>query len=150
MQLRHFFLRETEEFKFVGFLPKSETQIAELYSENKFTNMVFYDSPNRILKTLKILQTKNPAIRIAIGRELSKLFEEIIIDDIEKVIKHFSNTEIKGEFVCMTFAQEKQDLSELKDKILKLKEQGFKAKEITEIVSTLYGINKNEIKNLLY
>ncbi|MBR1908524.1 16S rRNA (cytidine(1402)-2'-O)-methyltransferase [bacterium] len=142
--------RETEEFKFVGFLPKSETQIAELYSENKFTNMVFYDSPNRILKTLKILQTKNPAIRIAIGRELSKLFEEIIIDDIEKVIKHFSNTEIKGEFVCMTFAQEKQDLSELKDKILKLKEQGFKAKEITEIVSTLYGINKNEIKNLLY
>ena len=142
--------RDTEEFKFIGFLPKSEKQIIDLYEENKYTNMVFYDSPNRILKTLTILQNKNPNLNVAIGRELSKMFEEIIIDNIQNVINHFSDTEIKGEFVCMTFAQEKQDISEFKDKILKLKECGFKSKEITEIISTLYDINKNEIKNLLY
>ena len=142
--------RKTEEFKFVGFLPKSEKQILDLYEENKYTNMVFYDSPNRILKTLKILSSKNQNLKVAIGRELSKIFEEIIVDDIKTIINHFSDTEIKGEFVCMTFAQEKQDISVLKDKILNLKERGFKSKEIAEIISTLYGTNKNEIKNLLY
>ena len=142
--------RDTEEFKFVGFLPKSEKQILDLYEENKFTNMVFYDSPNRILKTLKTFQNKNQNIKIAIGRELSKMFEEIIIDNIGNVINHFSDTEIKGEFVCMIFAQEKTALSDLKDKITKLKERGFKTKEIAEIISTLYEVNKNEIKNLLY
>ncbi len=142
--------RDTEEFKFVGFLPKSEKQISDLYEENKYTNMVFYESPNRILKTLKTLQNKNQNIKIAIGRELSKMFEEIITDDIQNIIEHFSNSEIKGEFVCMTFAQEKTELADLKDKISKLKEKRFKSKEITEIVSTLYDVNKNDIKNLLY
>lgn len=142
--------RDTEEFKFIGFLPKSEKQILDLYEENKYTNMVFYESPNRILKTLKIIYSKNHNLKIAIGRELSKMFEEIIVDDILNVINHFSNTEIKGEFVCMTFAQKNQKLSYLKDKIEKLKEQGFKPKEISEIISTLYEVNKNDIKEILY
>lgn len=141
--------RDTEEFKFVGFLPKSEKQIQDLYIENKFTNMVFYDSPNRILKTLKIIQQVAPNIKIAIGRELTKMFEEIVIDDIGKVIEHFSS-EIKGEFVAMTYAQEKDELSKIKDKIDILKEQGFKSKEISIILSTLYNLNKNDIKSLLY
>ena len=141
--------RNTEEFKFVGFLPRGEKQIQDLYSENKFTNMVFYESPNRILKTLKSIQQVAPNIKVAIGRELTKMFEEIVIDDIEKVIEHFSG-EIKGEFVAMTYAQEKTELSEMKDKIEALREQGFKSKEISIILSTLYNLNKNDIKNLLY
>ena len=141
--------RDTEEFKFVGFLPKSEKQIQDLYLENKFTNMVFYDSPNRILKSLKIIQQVAPNIKVAIGRELTKMFEEIVIDNIEKVIEHFSS-EIKGEIVAMTYAQEKTELSEMKDKIEALKNEGFKSKEISIILSTLYNLNKNDIKSLLY
>ena len=141
--------RDTEEFKFVGFLPKGEKQIQDLYSENKFTNMVFYESPNRILKTLKAIQQVAPTVKVAIGRELTKMFEEIVIDDIEKIIEHFSG-EIKGEFVAMTYAQEKTELSEMKDKIEALKNEGFKSKEISIILSTLYNLNKNDIKSLLY
>ena len=111
--------------------------------------MVFYDSPNRIAKSLQIIKEIAPNIKVAIGRELTKLFEEIVIDDIEKVIEHFSG-EVKGEIVAMTFAVKSDEITEIQDKIKSLKLKGFKAKEITEILSTLYNLNKNEIKSLLY
>lgn len=141
--------RDTEEFTFIGFLPKTEKQIQEIYKKFKYSNMVFYDSPNRLTKSLKIIQEISPNIQVAVGRELTKLFEEIYINSIDKVIEHFS-TEVKGEIVAMTFSQENTELSLMKDKIESLKSKGFKAKEIAEILSTLYNLNKNELKSLLY
>ena len=43
-----------------------------------------------------------------------------------------------------------QYLDENKDKIEALKNEGFKSKEISIILSTLYNLNKNDIKSLLY
>lgn len=141
--------RDTEEYIFVGFLPKSETQIQELYSKFKYCNMVFYDSPNRLVKTLETIEEIAPEINVAVGRELTKVFEEIVIDKINNIIHHFKD-EIKGEIVAMTFAQTQSEISEIKDKVKILKEKGFKSKEIAEILSSLYKFNKNDIKQLLY
>ena len=141
--------RETEEYTFIGFLPKTDKQIKNIYLKNKYSNMVFYDSPNRIAKSLKIIQEISPNIKVAVGRELTKLFEEIVIDDIDKVIEHFSG-EVKGEIVAMTFAVKSDELAGMRDKIELLKEKGFKSKEIAEILSSLYNLNKNEIKSVLY
>lgn len=141
--------RETEEYTFIGFLPKTDKQIQDIYLKHKYTNMVFYDSPNRIVKSLQIIKDVSPNIKVAVGRELTKLFEEIFIDDIEKVIEHFSG-EVKGEIVAMTFAVKSDELAGMRDKIDILKSKGFKSKEIVEILSSLYNLNKNEIKNALY
>ncbi len=141
--------RDTEEYTFIGFLPKTDKQIQDIYSKHKYSNMVFYDSPNRIVKSLKIIQQISPDIKVAVGRELTKLFEEIVIDNINKVIEYFSD-EVKGEIVAMTFAVKSDELSEIKDKIETLKSKGFKSKEIAEILSSLYNLNKNEIKSVLY
>ena len=141
--------RDTEEYSFVGFLPKSEKQIQELYNKYKYCNMVFYESPNRLVKTLETLKEIAPEIKVAVGRELTKIFEEIVIDKIDNVINHFKD-EVKGEIVAMTFAQTQAEVSEIKDKVKILKEKGFKSKEIAEILSSLYNFNKNDIKQLLY
>lgn len=141
--------RDTEEYTFIGFLPKTDKQIQDVYLKHKYTNMVFYDSPNRIVKSLQIIKDVSPNIKVAVGRELTKLFEEIFIDDIEKVIEHFS-AEVKGEIVAMTFAVKSDELLGMQDKIEVLKSKGFKPKEIVEILSSLYNLNKNEIKNALY
>lgn len=141
--------RDTEEYTFIGFLPKTEKQIQDIYIKYKHSNMVFYDSPNRLCKSLKLIQEIAPNIKVAVGRELTKLFEEIFIDDIEKAIEHFSG-EVKGEIVVMTFGVECDELSDAKDKIKILKEKGFKSKEIVEILTSLYELNKNDIKELLY
>ena len=141
--------RDTEEYTFIGFLPKTDKQIQDIYLKHKYTNMVFYDSPNRIVKSLQIIKDISPNIKVAVGRELTKLFEEIIIDEIGKVIDYFSG-EVKGEIVAMTFAVKSDELSDMHDKIEALKSKGFKSKEIVEILSSLYNLNKNEIKNALY
>lgn len=142
--------RETEEYVFYGFLPKTEKQIQDIYQKYKYTNMVFYDSPNRLLKSLNLIKEISSDVKVAVGRELTKLFEEIFIGDITEAISHFSQDEVKGEIVAMTFAVCQNDFDEVKNKIQLLKEKGFKSKEIVDILTSLYSVNKNDLKEFLY
>ena len=139
--------RSGEEFTFIGFIPRTEGQIKEVIQKYINQNVVFYDSPERILKTLNIIKSLRPNAQIALGRELSKLFEEVIADNIDKVIEHFKNG-IKGEIVCMIYAEECFDTAGMEFKIKALKEKGFKDKEVSVILSTLYDANKNDIYKL--
>lgn len=136
--------RRGEDFSFVGFIPRNTSQITEVIKKHTFDNLVFYDSPERILKTLTIIKSVRPNAKIALARELSKLFEEIIISDINKVIEHYKDG-IKGEIVCMIYAEENQSDTDIELKIKSLKEKGFKDKEIATILSTLFGFNKNDV-----
>ena len=45
----------------------------------------------------------------------------------------------------MIYAEENAELVDLEIKIKELKDIGFKAKEIATIISTLFGLNKNEV-----
>lgn len=137
--------RETEDFKFIGFLPKTQQKISDLLQKNADEHLVFYDSPNRILKTLNHIKNFNKKSKVAVGRELTKLFEEILVDTVENLITHFEQNEPKGEFVVMIYPFINNDDLNIQEKILKLQNKGFKSKEIATILSTLYDLNKNEI-----
>ena len=138
--------RKGEDFTFAGFLPKTKSQIENLLKKYKSTDLVFYESPNRILNTLQLIKEFRPNSRVGIGRELTKVFEEIVIDETEKVIKHFQNNTLKGEIVALVFREEEicSDI-DIDEKISLLKTKNFKAKEISIILSELYKLNKNDI-----
>lgn len=136
--------RDDEEFTFIGFIPRTEKQIEEVSKKYIASNFVFYDSPERILKTLKFIQKVRGDIKIALGRELSKLFEEIIVDNISNVLDYFKDG-IKGEIVCMVYSETNSDVSDMEFKIKELKNKGFKDKEISVILSTICSYNKNEV-----
>lgn len=138
--------REDEAFSFIGFLPKTQIQIEDIVKSYENQDVVFYESPNRILNTLKIIQKVRPDAKIATGRELTKVFEEVVIDKIENVIKYYEQNISKGEFVVMIFRSEKnKEDTELLNKIKLLQDKGFSAKDISIILSELYGLNKNKI-----
>ena len=121
-------------------------QIENLLKKYKTTDLVFYDSPNRILTSLEIIKEIRPNSKVAIGRELTKVFEEIVIDYTEKVIEYFTNNTLKGEIVGLVFRDEnKSDDIDINEKIGILKSKSFKAKEISIILSELYGLNKNDV-----
>lgn len=143
--------REGEDFAFVGFLPKSESKITEILQKFSHTNLVFYDSPNRLLKTLEAVNKFNPSARIAVGRELTKMFEEVMVDEVQKVIEHFKNNVLKGEIVAMVYKKECIEISdvELLEKISTLKLKNFGAKDISTILATLYGVNKNDVYKMI-
>ena len=142
---------EGQEFAFVGFLPKSEGQIFALLQKFAHTNTVFYESPNRLLKTLQIIEKFDKNAKVAIGRELSKVFEEVVVDEVKNVIEYYKKNVLKGEIVGMVYRQEGAEFSqsELKEKIELLKKRKLSTKDISTILADLYGLNKNDVYKMI-
>lgn len=92
-----------EKFIYEGFLPQKkgrETRIKKIAEEER--TVVLYESPHRLLKALE--QFKNffeEDRKIAVCRELSKKFEEIVRGNCDVLIHHFTTHPIKGEFVIV-------------------------------------------------
>jgi len=93
----------SDKFLFEGFLPvkKGRTKrLKELTNEKK--TIVFYESPHRILKTLKDFSNYfNSENQISVSREITKIYEETFRGTIEESIEHFEKNKPKGEFVIV-------------------------------------------------
>lgn len=142
--------RQDEDFKFIGFIERNKKQIIETIQKNNFENLVFYESPNRLISTLETISEVFPKKRITVARELTKKFEEIITDDIINIIEHYKNNILKGEIAVMAHKSEKNKKEdfEIEEKIQKLKKLNLKDKEISSILASLYDLNKNDIYKL--
>lgn len=89
-------------FYFLGFLPHKkgrETLFKEMLESEKTT--IFFESSHRIMKTLESLNEKMPDRKIVVGRELTKIYEEVVRGEVKQVFEFFKNNEekIRGEFV---------------------------------------------------
>ena len=94
---------ETAKFAFEGFLDRDKkvrrNQLEELKEERR--TIIFYESPHRLKDTLKDMLKVLGNRRIAVNREITKKYQEIIREDIETVINIFNEKEVKGEFVLI-------------------------------------------------
>jgi len=143
--------RDREDFKFVGFLPRQKSQIQNLIKANRAENLVFYESPNRLLETLStILETENNR-KIAIGRELTKKFEEVRVDTVENMHRYYTSHVLKGEIACMLYSLDEKTCDEtaLLDRINTLNSLKLSDREVVSVINSLYGTPKNKIKEIL-
>ncbi|MCI5058282.1 MAG: 16S rRNA (cytidine(1402)-2'-O)-methyltransferase [Flavobacteriales bacterium] len=91
-----------DKFVFEGFLPPKKGRKSKIEALIKETRtVVFFESPHRILKTLRELEKyAQPNWRVSVSRELTKLHEETIRGRFDEVIQILeSKASIKGEFV---------------------------------------------------
>ena len=91
----------SDSFIFEGFLPRKKGRKSKLYeiSQNTKTTILF-ESPFRIIKTLSDMkETIGSERKIAIVREISKIYEEVFRGTIEEAILEYNERTIKGEFV---------------------------------------------------
>ena len=90
-------------FVFEGFLPLKKgrhTLLTQLATEER--TMVFYESPVRLVKTLKDLIGYFGAERkCSVSRELTKMFEENFQGSLYEVCEHFTSKNVKGEIVIV-------------------------------------------------
>jgi len=92
----------TDKFLFLGFLPikNKRKKIFEEISKSQYP-VIFYESPYRIIKTLKELSSLSAGQEIMVCRELTKKFEQVFRGKIEKVIEEIEKSPIKGEFTVI-------------------------------------------------
>ena len=143
--------RDSEEFSFVGFLPRVKNQQKVIFDKYKNSDLVFYESPLRLLETLEnIKEIRGENAKVAIGRELTKMFEEVKAGAVSEIIEYYNKNILKGEIVCMLYAQDEFDETDslIIDSIKKLKNLDYTNKDISQIISALYDVNKNRVYKL--
>lgn len=97
---------DMREFAFLGFPPHKkgrETFFRKVAAAEM--PVMYYESPHRVLKNLELLASFASGKRVIIGRELTKLFEEMVRGTIEEALTYFSEhpEKVKGEFVVIVF-----------------------------------------------
>ncbi len=95
---------DVDRFVFEGFLPRKgrdrTERLAALGQEAR--TMVLYEAPHRLLRTLADLAAICGADRsVAVARELTKLYEEVVRSTLADAATHFQANEPRGEFVIV-------------------------------------------------
>ena len=124
-------------FAFEGFLSANKKErlshLEEIKSDTR--TLIFYEAPHKLCQTLSDINSVFGNRKIAVCRELTKKFEEILRTDISSAIEHFKNTPPRGEFVLIVEGVDKSSL--LKEE----KENLPSPQELLELMAsdTLYG-----------
>lgn len=97
---------DMREFLFLGFPPhkKGRETFFKAVAASEVP-VVYYESPHRVMKNLGLLAALSPEMRVVIGRELTKMFEEIIRGSVSEAIAYFTEhpEKVKGEFTIIVY-----------------------------------------------
>lgn len=97
---------DMREFTFLGFPPHKKGR--ETFFKGVAANeipVMYYESPHRVIKNLELLQGLAPEKKIILGRELTKMFEEVVRGGVGEVLTHLQSdpNKTKGEFVIIAY-----------------------------------------------
>jgi 16S rRNA (cytidine1402-2'-O)-methyltransferase len=141
----------TNRFAFEGFLPakRSQRRKALQHLKQEARTLVFFESPHRVLDMLADLEDLCGNRQLVIGRELTKMFEEVLRGKTSELRVVLAAREIKGELTILVAGQSETPPSEearpLAEEIQELSAQGFSLKDVARIVSETRGIPKREV-----
>lgn len=151
----------SKSFVFEGFLSMNKKERREKINSLKeeIRTIVLYEAPHKLLNTLNDLYEALGNRKIALARELTKKYEEVIRLNLKDAILKYEEEMPRGEFVIVIEgADEEKIIQERmnKWKELSVKEhyqmyisQGFEKKEAMKKVAGDRGISKREVYSKL-
>lgn len=150
---------DTSMFTFVGFLPRTAKKRREVLEKVKMREetLIFYEAPHHLKATLKELAAVlGESRRAAIGRELTKKFEEFRRGSLGEHLLYYGMNEPRGEFVLVVegarengqgFSEaESEDPIELYEQFLT---QGKDKKEAMREAAKKLGISRRDVYTAL-
>ena len=143
-----------DSFSFWGFLPSRKGKrrhFLETLRDEKKT-MVFYESPQRTLETLRDIEETLGNRRVVVARELSKIYEEMLRGTVSELITLVKDRTIKGEITLIVAGKEKGgDEYSIESIILQFEaleqDSDLSTKDIVNIIADETGISRKEIYN---
>ncbi len=140
-----------EKFLFYGFLPNSETQI-----KNEIKNLcdfpysiIFFVSSNKINKVIKIFKIFFSERKIMIAKEMTKIYESFIRNDVNSL--DLSKYNFKGELTVVISNKlnvKKKSLNQLGESVkneIKLMLKKYSNKDVSNFISKREKISKKTI-----
>lgn len=92
----------TDRFIFEGFLPPKKGRKKILDDLSKFDGtVIFFENPKRLHRTLNDILVSFGERPCVLARELTKIHEEFLRDNISNMISNIDNISLKGEMVVL-------------------------------------------------
>ena len=93
----------TDAFLYLGYLPRKAGERERLLSKVSSLpyTLIFLEAPHRMLEALESLQAVLGDRQIAVGRELTKMHEEIFRGSLGQAKEHFTHNPPRGEFTLV-------------------------------------------------
>lgn len=142
----------THAFYFGGFLPRKagERSRALQTLATLDATLVFYESPGRTAATLASLAVAFPGRRAALGRELTKLHEEVARAEVSELAERFKDRELKGEVVLLVgppLAQEQLSLDEgaVRERLAAAAAAGTSRRDAVREIAAEMGLPRNDV-----
>ena len=142
----------TDRFTFEGFLPRKDGERKTLFESllREQRTMIFFESPHRILDSLKIAVEIFGADRQAsVSRELTKKFEHTERGTLAELVQ-WASDEPKGEMVVVVAgaAAQVRDIQTLVVDVLALAETGVGLKQAVAEIAEITKVSKSELYQL--
>jgi 16S rRNA (cytidine1402-2'-O)-methyltransferase len=137
----------TDAFVFLGFLPRKAGERAKLLQANvaDTRTLICLEAPHRLIESLTDIGRELGNRRIAVCRELTKLYEEVFRGTAAEAIDHFSAGEVRGEITLVIEGYttdteaESWDEARIRQSLTDLLAQGVKRKEAAKQVASQSG-----------
>ena len=117
--------------------------------------MVFYEAPHKLIKTLEDLrETFGQTRKIVLGRELTKLYEEIWRGTIAEAINlYLENKTPKGEFTIVVMGNNQADTiqlseEELKRELKQIIERGVSRSQASKQLAQVTNLSRSRLYKL--
>ncbi len=141
----------TSSFAFFGFLPRTRKHLTDYLSriKNYPETLVFYESPNRVTKSLDAISEVLGDRNISVSREMTKLYEETLRGKVSDVLETLGKRDkIKGEVTIVVegaSAESGEATEESIDELLiSYKKSGLSLKDAVKKVSGESGYSKSK------
>jgi 16S rRNA (cytidine1402-2'-O)-methyltransferase len=146
-----------DRFLFLGFVPRRGGERARLLARAVLEewSVVFYEAPGRVVELLEDLQElAGPGRRATVGRELTKLHEEIRHGSLEELRQHFGATEPRGEFTVVlegtglppVAVDRTEDATTSARQLLA---DGITRREASQRIAAEFGLSRNDAYRLV-
>lgn len=141
----------TDRFMFAGFIPNKEKARVDFFEnlKNIPATLVFYESANRVLKTLLAAKDIFVNREMSVVREITKMYEEYVTGTADEIIAKFEANEPRGEMVFMVAppVEQQTNIDDVEDIIRKRLEKSS-VKDCAKEIAKEYNLNKNEVYEL--
>ena len=142
-------------FTFLGFTPHRHGERQEFYRRLATLGhtAIVYESPERLLESLRDALDILGDVEVAVAREMTKLHEELIRGTISEVVAQLESRAVKGE-VTVVFAAAAPVVAEVAPndvaaEFARLRDSGMRRNDAVKAVAEKFGLRKNEVYKML-